>query len=190
MRLTCSRQTICADPTRSTPANWEDGSNGREVRPTTPNRTRRETDPVERTTGTARTRSHRVLPDFGFTARRFEGPSCAQRHYGRRRSLARPHGQERPALLGGIGEPSPSPSPTLGCNGLHLGCAHATRPGQRWPLTWSFWWRGQDLNLRPSGYEDAGPRLRWSALGGVRAVQQPNPLDLRRRSWVLVRGCP
>ena len=42
------------------------------------------------------------------------------------------------------------------------------------PLTWYFsWWRGQDLNLRPSGYEPRGFRSIPLVLGCVRPVRRP-----------------
>ena len=55
------------------------------------------------------------------------------------------------------------------------------------------WWRGQDLNLRPSGYEKRACRPLTSALSGIGPGQTADSTELFhalvrscRRSWVLV----
>ena len=46
-------------------------------------------------------------------------------------------------------------------------------PGGAFELVVIRWWRGQDLNLRPSAYEPTASRPLWSALGCVGAGKRP-----------------
>ena len=85
------------------------------------------------------------------------GPSGA-------RADARRHGP-RPRLTAG---------PAVRPRGTRRGPSRVTRKG---PLTWdSRWWRGQDLNLRPSGYEPdelpdcSTPRRTGDPTGGPSAM--------------------
>ena len=50
----------------------------------------------------------------------------------------------------------------------------------------STWWRGQDLHLRPSGYERGGHRLRWWALVCIGPAQMPLSVDDTNLSSALV----
>ena len=68
---------------------------------------------------------------FGSVARRFRPITGSRRHDGHRRSLARHHGQRRRPDRRPFGRPVTD-------LGVATGCTDATRPGQRWPLTWSF----------------------------------------------------